>query len=301
MQSRLRRVAARTLTHAPPPRVAPSHVACPPPASTPPPIRRLRRVRRLSLPPHVPPAASTACPSSRFRRIRRLCPPPHPSLVPAASAAPPRHLSIVPARLPSPAPLSVRRPLRPPSQLLSTNARRIRRLSLPRDVACPSTPLPPSHCKMKVKLKRGVVCVCRPLGVPQWITPTHSCAIGACCGSETPSHTTHSAICCPAMQGTCRHLSSPHLPLVPAASVGAFLHHIGLWSAPSVSKAICLPPHLSAVPLTRLLCRIMPPYRAAVPLSYHAAETRRRIEPRYRRRRSCCRNASPYRAPVSLP
>ena len=183
--------------------------------------------------------------------------------------------------------------------------------------------------------------MCRPLGVPQWITPTNSCATGACCGSETPSHTTHAAACCPAMHGTCRHLSSPYLPLVtvPATSVGAFLHHIGLWSAPSVGRAICLLPRLfacyavacksvacphrlsSASRLARLppvppAASVACPRRlSSVSLPYHVAATRRRIELLYRCRTmspqraavssrgisavTCSRNAPPYRAAVS--
>ena len=91
---------------------------------------------------------------------------------------------------------------------------------------------------------------------------------------------------------------------------GAFLYHIGLWSAPSVGRAICLLPRLfacyavtcksvacphrlsSASPSASRLARSPPVSPAAsvacpcrlspVSLPYHAAATRHRIEPPFR-------------------
>ena len=138
------------------------------------------------------------------------------------------------------------------------------------------------------------------------------------------------------------HIVRPACPqhplLVPSSSLaaavsllyhsGAFLHHIGLWSAPSVGRAICLLPRLfacyavtcksvacphrlsSASPSASRLARSPPVPPAAsvacprrlspVSLPYHAAATRHRIEPpfRFRIMPPQSRDAPPYQAAV---
>ena len=207
-----------------------------------------RYCRSLVHPANSPPrrALHAVSPPRRGSHADARPPSPLPSLVPAASAAFPSRRLYHPAATAASAacprctsaarPLHIRRPpprsicsLSPPAFLVLLSHQsaapsvrhRNSRLQLPSD---PSL-VPPEgrrsslhstpsvSLQKKVKLKCGVVCVCRPLGVPQWIAPTNSCATGACCGSETPSHTTHAAACCLAMQRTCRHLSSPYLPL----------------------------------------------------------------------------------------